>query len=116
MQSELDEYEEKKVVLQINDIKPPFLDGRITFTKQLEPVQVVKDPTADIAILAKKGSRILKHVRDQNNRSKMRERFWELAGIYENLCAEETWYDKWKSAPFSHYFLLKIGGCFRWKV
>lgn len=41
---------------------------------------MVKDPTSDIAILAKKGSACLKNLRDKNDRSKMRERFWELAG------------------------------------
>ncbi len=41
---------------------------------------MVKDPTSDIAILAKKGSSVLKKLRETNDRSKMRERFWELAG------------------------------------
>ena len=40
----------------------------------------MKDPTSDIAILAKKGSQVLKKLRETNDRSKMRERFWELAG------------------------------------
>lgn len=33
-----------------------------------------------MAVVAKKGSEILKHMREKNDRSKMRERFWELAG------------------------------------
>ena len=33
-----------------------------------------------MAMLAKKGSAILKNMREKNDRSKMRERFWELAG------------------------------------
>ena len=41
---------------------------------------MVKDPTSDMVVLAKKGSEILKHMREKNDRSKMRERFWELAG------------------------------------
>ena len=55
-----EELTECKVLLQINDIKPPFLDGRIEFTKQLNPIQVVKDPKSDFTILSKKGSKILK--------------------------------------------------------
>ena len=64
----------------VHDIKPPFLDGRIVFTKQTEAVQVVRDPKSDFAMLSKKGSAILRHIRERNDRAKMRERFWELAG------------------------------------
>lgn len=74
------EDDENRVILMVHDIKPPFLDGRIVFTTQTEAVQVVRDPTSDMAQLAKKGSAILRQIRDRNDRSKMRERFWELAG------------------------------------
>jgi len=74
------EVEEERVALIVHDIKPPFLDGRTVFTKQIEPVQVVKDPTSDFVQISKKGSQVLKHIREQNDRSKMREKFWDLAG------------------------------------
>ncbi len=64
----------------MHDIKPPFLNGKQVYTSQLNAISVVKDPTSDIAILAKKGSAVLKSLREKNDRSKMRERFWELAG------------------------------------
>lgn len=32
------EAEEERVTLIVHDIKPPFLDGRTVFTKQIEPV------------------------------------------------------------------------------
>ena len=32
------EMEEERVTLIVHDIKPPFLDGRTVFTKQIEPV------------------------------------------------------------------------------
>jgi pre-mRNA-splicing factor ATP-dependent RNA helicase DHX38/PRP16 len=41
------ETDEERVILMVHDIKPPFLDGRIVFTKQTEAVQVVKDPNGD---------------------------------------------------------------------
>ena len=41
---------------------------------------MVKDISSDIAVLSKKGSQVLKDLRERNERSKMRERFWELAG------------------------------------
>lgn len=43
------ETDEERVILMVHDIKPPFLDGRIVFTKQTDPIQVVKDPTSDFA-------------------------------------------------------------------
>lgn len=76
---ELDE-EEGRVIVQVHDVKPPFLDENFVYTKQLQPVQIVRDPTSDMAKLAKQGSSILKYIRERNDRSKMREKFWELAG------------------------------------
>ena len=76
----LDEDDECRVIIQTHEIKPPFLDGRIVFTTQMEPIQIVRDPSSDMAKLAKKGSMILRVIREKNERSKMRERFWELAG------------------------------------
>ena len=78
--ADLVEEDEDRVILMTHDIKPPFLDGRIVFTTQMEAVQVVRDPTSDFAKLSKKGSNILRHIRERNDKTKMRERFWELAG------------------------------------
>jgi pre-mRNA-splicing factor ATP-dependent RNA helicase DHX38/PRP16 len=36
-------------MLYVHDIKPPFLDGRMVFTRQTEAVQVVRDPNSDFA-------------------------------------------------------------------
>ena len=76
----LDEDDECRVIIQVHEVKPPFLDGHIIFTKQVQPIQIVKDPNSDMAKMAKKGSNILRVIRERNERSKMRERFWELAG------------------------------------
>ena len=54
------EEEEDRVILMVHDIKPPFLDGRIVFTKQVEAVQVVRDTTSDFVQISKKGSSVLK--------------------------------------------------------
>jgi pre-mRNA-splicing factor ATP-dependent RNA helicase DHX38/PRP16 len=78
--NDLDEDDECRVIIQTHEIKPPFLDGRIVFTTQMEPIQIVRDLSSDMAKLAKKGSAILRVIRERNERSKMRERFWELAG------------------------------------
>ena len=59
---------ENKVQLLVHDLKPPFLDGRVVFTTQQELVPVVKDATSDIAVLARKGSSLLREVREQQER------------------------------------------------
>ncbi|RHY61624.1 hypothetical protein DYB34_008418, partial [Aphanomyces astaci] len=43
-------------------------------------VATVKDATSDLAVCARKGSELLREVREQRERSKMRKRFWELGG------------------------------------
>ena len=74
------ETDEERVILMVHDIKPPFLDGRIVFTTQTDPVQVVKDPNGDFYQCSKKGSQVLRMIRESQNRAAMREKFWELAG------------------------------------
>jgi pre-mRNA-splicing factor ATP-dependent RNA helicase DHX38/PRP16 len=44
----------------VHDLKPPFLDGNTVYTTQTSQIQVVKDPLSDMAILAKKGSGVIK--------------------------------------------------------
>jgi len=74
------EEEQGRVIVQVHDIKPPFLDSSFVYTKQTQPIQIVRDPTSDMAKLAKQGSGILRIIRERNDRTKMREKFWELAG------------------------------------
>ena len=69
-----------KVNLIVTNIIPPFLDGRIVFTKQAEPVIPIKDPTSDMATVAKKGSRLVRVHRDQAEKKKAQKKEWELAG------------------------------------
>ena len=56
--TDFDDDQEARVQLLIHNTKPPFLDGRIVFTKQQEPVLTVKDPTSDLAVISKKGNLI----------------------------------------------------------
>lgn len=64
----------------VREIKPPFLDGRIVYTTQIDTVPTIRDPTADMAVLAKRGSGVVRQLREQEDRTKMRQRFWEVAG------------------------------------
>lgn len=69
-----------RVVLLVHDTRPPFLDGRFLFTKQKGPVLPLKDPTSDMAVIAKNGSKLVKEIREKKDASKSRARFWEVAG------------------------------------
>ncbi|KAH9621043.1 hypothetical protein KSS87_010728 [Heliosperma pusillum] len=80
VQTEIDNEEENKVILLVHDTKPPFLDGRVVFTKQAEPVMPIKDPTSDMAIISRKGSTLVREIREKQSMNKSRQRFWELAG------------------------------------
>lgn len=71
---------EARVHLLVHNIVPPFLDGRIVFTKQFEPVIPVKDPTSDMAIISRKGSAVVRTHREQKERRKAQQKHWELAG------------------------------------
>lgn len=77
---DFDDEEESKVHLLVHDLKPPFLDGRITFTKQIEPVNPIRDPTSDLAIFSKKGSLLVRERREQRERAKASRKVAELAG------------------------------------
>ncbi|XP_051153013.1 pre-mRNA-splicing factor ATP-dependent RNA helicase DEAH7-like isoform X2 [Andrographis paniculata] len=92
VQTEFDDEDERKVILLVHDTKPPFLDGRIVFTKQAEPIMPLKDPTSDMAIIARKGSNLVREIREKQSMNKSRQRFWELAGskLGEILGVEKT--------------------------
>ncbi|XP_022143541.1 pre-mRNA-splicing factor ATP-dependent RNA helicase DEAH7 [Momordica charantia] len=80
VQTDFDDEEERKVILLVHDTKPPFLDGRVVFTKQAEPIMPIKDPTSDMAIISRKGSTLVREIHEKQNQNKSRQRFWELAG------------------------------------
>ncbi|XP_069988555.1 pre-mRNA-splicing factor ATP-dependent RNA helicase PRP16 isoform X2 [Penaeus vannamei] len=69
-----------RVHILVHNIVPPFLDGRIVFTKQPEPVIPVKDSTSDMAQVSRKGSAAVKSRREQRERRKAAKKEWELAG------------------------------------
>ncbi|KAI0818107.1 P-loop containing nucleoside triphosphate hydrolase protein [Xylaria sp. FL0064] len=62
-----DDDEGTRVHLLVHDLKPPFLDGRTVFTKQLEPVPAVRDYQSDMAVFSRKGSQRQKQAQDATN-------------------------------------------------
>ncbi|KDQ17564.1 hypothetical protein BOTBODRAFT_105454 [Botryobasidium botryosum FD-172 SS1] len=71
---------ESTVHVMVHDKKPPFLDGRTVYTKQLEPINPIRDPTSDIAIFAKKGSPLVREKREQAERAKAAAKLASVAG------------------------------------
>ncbi|KAJ4836427.1 hypothetical protein Tsubulata_043006 [Turnera subulata] len=80
VQTEFDDEDERKVILLVHDTRPPFLDGRVVFTKQADPIMPIKDPTSDMAIISRKGSNLVREIHEKQSMNKSRQRFWELAG------------------------------------
>ncbi|BGP14697.1 hypothetical protein JCM10213v2_002647 [Rhodosporidiobolus nylandii] len=76
----LDDDEESRVHLLVHDLKPPFLDGRMAFTKQLEPINPIKDPTSDLAVFSKKGSALVAERRARRERERAAAKAASLSG------------------------------------
>lgn len=75
-----DEHEEDRVHLMVHNLRPPFLDGQTVFTKQVAPVNPIRDPTADMAMYSAKGSRLVKEHRERAERAKAAGRVASLKG------------------------------------
>jgi hypothetical protein len=71
---------ESAVHVMVHDLKPPFLDGRTVFTKQLEPINPIRDATSDLAIFSKKGSALVREKREQAERAKAAAKLASLGG------------------------------------
>ena len=78
--TDFDDDQEARVAIMVHDIKPPFLDGRVVFTTQMELVSPIKDPTSDFATLSRKGSALMREVRERKERAKCRAKFWDVRG------------------------------------
>jgi len=50
------------------------------FTKQLDPINPIRDPTSDMAIFSKKGSALVKEKREQAERAKAAAKLASLGG------------------------------------
>ena len=77
---ELDDEDEVRVHLLVHDLRPPFLDGRKVFTKQLDPVPAIRDPQSDMAIFSKKGSLLVRERRLRREREKQAQEATNVAG------------------------------------
>ncbi|KAL7305956.1 hypothetical protein TKK_0001429 [Trichogramma kaykai] len=97
---EVDDEGEARVHLLVHNVVPPFLDGRIVFTKQPEPVIPVKDGTSPMALVSRKGSHLVRCYREQKERRKAQKKHWELAGTnLGNIMGVEDSKKKDREAP-----------------
>ena len=71
---------ESTVHVIVHDLKPPFLDGKTVYTKQLDPINPVREPTSDLAVFSKKGSKLVKEKREQAERQKAAARLANIGG------------------------------------
>ena len=71
---------ESIVHIMVHNLKPPFLDGKTVYTKQLEPMNPIRDPTSDVAMFAKKGSALVKEKREQAERAKVAAKIASFGG------------------------------------
>lgn len=72
--------DDARVTLLVHQVKPPFLDGRVSFSDIREAVPTVKDSSSDFAKMAREGSATLRHLRENKEKNTMRQKFWELGG------------------------------------
>ncbi len=77
---DFDDEESVRVHLLVHDLKPPFLDGKTIFTKQLEPVPAVRDAQSDMAVFSRKGSKVVRERRQQKERQKQAQEATNVAG------------------------------------
>ena len=60
--------DDARVTLLVHQVKPPFLDGRVSFSDVREAVPTVKDSSSDFAKMAREGSATLRHLRENKVR------------------------------------------------
>ena len=72
--------QESKIHVLVHDLKPPFLDGTVAYTKQLDPINPIRDPTSDLAVFSKKGSALVRERRERQEREKAAAKAASIAG------------------------------------
>ncbi|WFD24175.1 RNA helicase [Malassezia equina] len=80
VRDDIDDHDEGRVHLLVHNLRPPFLDGKTVYTKQINPVSPVRDPSSDLAMFALKGSRLVKEHRERAERAKAAGRVASLKG------------------------------------
>jgi len=80
MQAGFDEEEATRVHILTHELRPPFLDGKTIFTKQMEPVPAVRDYQSDMAVFSRKGSKAVRDARQQRERQRQAQQATSMVG------------------------------------
>lgn len=80
VEEDFEDDQDSKVHVLVHDLRPPFLDGTVAYTRQLEPINPVRDVTSDLAVFSKKGSTLVKERRERQEREKAAARAASVAG------------------------------------
>lgn len=111
-EDDFDDEEEVRVHLMVHDLKPPFLDGKRIFTKQLEPVPAVRDPQSDMAVFSRKGSALVRERRQQRERQKQAQEATNATGTALGNIMGLKEEDKDAATPAQPYVEEKSGSKF----
>lgn len=77
LENDLDD--DQGIILEVKDPDPEFLKNKKFSKLKKYEIKTCKDPTSDMALLAKNGSAILKRFRDNKESMKSNERFWDIS-------------------------------------
>ena len=61
---------ESMVHVMVHNLKHPFLNSKMVYTKQLNLINLICNPTSDMAVFAKKGSVLVKEKHEQAEQAK----------------------------------------------
>jgi len=83
--ADLDEETGPRIALLVKDVGPRFLDGRVARAVEAATVVPIKDPTSDLAVVARRGSGAVKARREARDRAASRVKYWELGTAFGAL-------------------------------
>ncbi|KAJ1920112.1 Pre-mRNA-splicing factor ATP-dependent RNA helicase PRP16 [Tieghemiomyces parasiticus] len=75
--------EDNKVHLLVHDLRPPFLEGQdvdVSGQANQSTTPTVRDPTSDLAVFSRKGSRLVREKREQMEKQKAAREATDAAG------------------------------------
>lgn len=104
MSGEAEQYDamdedDNAIHINVNNLIPPFLDGQQVFTRQKDPVSAVRDVQSDLAILAKRGSQLVKDRRQLRERAKQVKDASSTQGTVLGLVDDKAEESKVKEEP-----------------
>lgn len=72
--------EQKRVALKVIDIKPPFLKQKKVDAQLRTSVNILREPLGDMALACKKGSALLRGLRERNERIRSQGGVFDIQG------------------------------------